>query len=36
LRGDPNAYNHITVERGAPSVVEPRLWTGSRWSGETG
>lgn len=36
LRGDPNAYNRITVERGAPPVVEPRVWTGSRWRPEKG
>ena len=35
LRGDPNAYNRITVERGRPPVVEHRLWTGSRWSRES-
>jgi 3',5'-cyclic AMP phosphodiesterase CpdA len=31
LRGDPNAYYRITVERGRPPAVEPRVWTGSRW-----
>ena len=35
LRGDPNAYNRITVERGQPPVVEHLVWTGSRWSGES-
>ncbi|HEX4506614.1 MAG TPA: metallophosphoesterase [Alphaproteobacteria bacterium] len=34
LRGDPNAYNRITVERDAPPVVEPRVWTGSRFRPE--
>src|SRR6201996_3815071 len=29
LRGDPNAYNRITVEHGAPPGVEARLWAGS-------
>lgn len=36
LRGEPNAYNRITVERGRPPRVEPRVWTGSRWSRESG
>jgi 3',5'-cyclic AMP phosphodiesterase CpdA len=36
LRGDPNAYNRITIERGAAPVVEPRLWTGSRFRPEKG
>jgi len=36
LRGDPNAYNRITVERGTALVVEPRVWTGSRWRAEKG
>jgi 3',5'-cyclic AMP phosphodiesterase CpdA len=36
LRGDPNAYNRIMVERGAPPIVEPRVWTGSRWRRESG
>jgi 3',5'-cyclic AMP phosphodiesterase CpdA len=36
LRGDPNAYNRITIERGAAPVVEPRVWTGSRWRPENG
>ena len=35
LRGDPNAYNRITVTRDAPPVVEPRVWTGSRFSRES-
>jgi 3',5'-cyclic AMP phosphodiesterase CpdA len=32
LRGDPNAYNRITIKRGASPVIEVRVWTGSRWS----
>ena len=36
LRGHPNAYNRITVERGVAPVVEPRVWTGSRWRPEKG
>jgi len=35
LRGDPNAYNRITVEAGAPAVVEHIVWTGSRWRRES-
>ena len=33
LRGDPNAYNRITVLPGAEPVIEARAWTGSGWSG---
>jgi 3',5'-cyclic AMP phosphodiesterase CpdA len=32
LRGDPNAYNRITVMPGTEPVVEARVWTGSGWS----
>jgi len=32
LRGDPNAYNRITVLAGVAPVIEVRVWTGSRWS----
>jgi 3',5'-cyclic AMP phosphodiesterase CpdA len=32
LRGEPNAYNRITVEDGA-ARVEQRIWTGTGWSG---
>jgi 3',5'-cyclic AMP phosphodiesterase CpdA len=36
LRGDPNAYNRITIEGAAAAVVEPRVWTGSRWRPDSG
>jgi len=36
LRGDPNAYNRITVEPGRPLVVEHIVWTGSRFGRESG
>lgn len=32
LRGEPNAYNRITVEDGM-ARVEPRIWTGQGWEG---
>ncbi len=32
LRGDPNAYNRITVLPGEKPVVEARIWTGACWS----
>lgn len=30
LRGDPNAYNRITID-GGRAIVEPRLWSGTSW-----
>jgi 3',5'-cyclic AMP phosphodiesterase CpdA len=35
LRGEPNAYNRITVEGGV-ARVEPRVWTGEGWAGGGG
>jgi 3',5'-cyclic AMP phosphodiesterase CpdA len=31
LRGEPNAYNRITLVAGDASVIEGRIWTGKDW-----
>ncbi len=31
LRGEPNAYNRVTIERDGVPQVEVRAWSGARW-----
>ena len=31
LRGEPNAYHRLTVDRGGEATIEVRAWDGHRW-----